>query len=285
MTTEKYTNRASSALAAGIDDDDTTLTVDDATTFPTAGNFRVIIGDELMIVTAVSGDTFTVTRGAEGTTPASHDMGDSVTHIVTAASIRNIVSQIVSTDLTAADFTAINSPTTTDLDGAVVFRSPPNTSAYLVRALARPFAAGDTVTICVDVNAMRIGSTNQDYGVGFRDSVGGRALYLHFFGQTGSRTPEFRVARYSTISAWSSNQFIAVQPPWGSRLWFRLSNISTTLKFEFSADGEAWATIYTESETAYLANAPNQVYIGSGYWASASTEPDLTMTIRQWLEQ
>jgi hypothetical protein len=38
--------------------------------------FRVLVGTEIMIVTNVSGTTFTVTRGAEGTTAASHSSGD-----------------------------------------------------------------------------------------------------------------------------------------------------------------------------------------------------------------
>lgn len=37
--------------------------------------FRVIVDDEIMIVTAVSGGNWTVTRGADGTTAASHLAG------------------------------------------------------------------------------------------------------------------------------------------------------------------------------------------------------------------
>jgi hypothetical protein len=87
---ENYTNRASSTLTASINDSVGSLAVDDASLFPSSGNFRVIVDDELMIVTAVSGSTFTVTRGAEGSTAASHDSGVVVGHIITAGSIQAI---------------------------------------------------------------------------------------------------------------------------------------------------------------------------------------------------
>jgi hypothetical protein len=55
--------------------------------FPTTGQFRIKIDAELMLVTAVSGTTFTVTRGIEGSTAASHANGATVTHILTAGAL------------------------------------------------------------------------------------------------------------------------------------------------------------------------------------------------------
>src|SRR5690606_18598073 len=51
--------------------------------------FRILIGEELMLVTGVSGNTFTVIRGVENTTPAQHSLGDRVVHLLTKAALDN----------------------------------------------------------------------------------------------------------------------------------------------------------------------------------------------------
>jgi hypothetical protein len=52
-----------------------------------AVNFRIRVDDELMLVTGVSTNTFTVTRGIEGTSAAAHADGALVTHVLTAGSL------------------------------------------------------------------------------------------------------------------------------------------------------------------------------------------------------
>jgi len=84
---ERFANNAASTLSAAVAAGATSLTVAGATAFPSAGNFRILIDSEIMLVTAVAGTTFTVTRGQEGTTGASHASGAAVTHIVTAGSL------------------------------------------------------------------------------------------------------------------------------------------------------------------------------------------------------
>ena len=64
---ERFANLASTTLAATINDGQTTIAVASAALFPTLPQFRILIGSELMIVTHVSGTTWTVTRATEGT--------------------------------------------------------------------------------------------------------------------------------------------------------------------------------------------------------------------------
>ncbi len=61
--------------------------------YPVTGNFRTLIGTELILVGANNGvDTFSgCTRGVESTTPASHNDGDAVTQVLTAASLINAI--------------------------------------------------------------------------------------------------------------------------------------------------------------------------------------------------
>lgn len=86
---EQYANSARSTLNGAINNSVTSLVVASGTPFPSAGNFRLKIDDEIMIVGARSGTTLSsITRGAEGTTAASHADGAAVTSPLTAASVR-----------------------------------------------------------------------------------------------------------------------------------------------------------------------------------------------------
>jgi hypothetical protein len=88
---EQYANvlTANPTLSAGIDNVVTSLTVTDGSTYPAGGDFRVRIDNEIIVVGARSGVTLSsLTRGAEGTTAASHSFGAEVKHELTAASLK-----------------------------------------------------------------------------------------------------------------------------------------------------------------------------------------------------
>ena len=87
MSTEKFTNNASTTLNGAINNAVTSLTPTATTGFPTAGNFRIRIDDEIMLVSAVSGGNFTVARAQEGTAAASHSNGATIRHVLTAGAI------------------------------------------------------------------------------------------------------------------------------------------------------------------------------------------------------
>ena len=76
-------------VSGGISISSTTLTVASAAGFPAAPEFRVQIDSELLVVTAGAGSTsWTVERGVDGTAPAAHAGGATVTLVerVTVAS-------------------------------------------------------------------------------------------------------------------------------------------------------------------------------------------------------
>lgn len=88
MAREFLANDATSTLSAAIvSTSATTLAVTSATGFPATGTFRVLVDAEIMQVTGVSGTTFTVVRGVEGTTAATHSSGATIANIVTAAGL------------------------------------------------------------------------------------------------------------------------------------------------------------------------------------------------------
>jgi len=94
-------NRAYSTLAADIDDDDTSLTVatGEGARFPSNFPFNITIclrtgatesNIEIVKCTNRSGDTLTIVRGQESTTPVAHSAGELIELRVTAAIIKQI---------------------------------------------------------------------------------------------------------------------------------------------------------------------------------------------------
>ena len=87
---ERFTNGARTALQTSVNNALGTIEVDDGTGFPGAGRFRIRVDTELMLVTAVSGTTWAVDRGAESTTPASHAAGADVVQVLTAGALQEL---------------------------------------------------------------------------------------------------------------------------------------------------------------------------------------------------
>ncbi len=85
---EKFSNRAHAVLSGTINNSVTSLGVDDGSVFPTDGNFRIRIDDEIMIVGARSGNTLSsILRAQEGTAAASHTAAATVNHYLTAEAV------------------------------------------------------------------------------------------------------------------------------------------------------------------------------------------------------
>jgi hypothetical protein len=98
---EKFANNAITQLSGAIGAGDTSLSVADASAFPTTGQFRILIDSEVMTVTSVSGTTFTVTRNSEtvggGSGAAAHANLAQVAQILTAGALANCPRALTST--------------------------------------------------------------------------------------------------------------------------------------------------------------------------------------------
>lgn len=85
---ERFVNgNAGSQLQGGISAGAGSLVVGDASVFPPAGRFPIVIDNEVLLVTALAGTTFTVTRGQEGTAAASHADGARVEYCLTQGAL------------------------------------------------------------------------------------------------------------------------------------------------------------------------------------------------------
>lgn len=107
----KFANLASTTLASATTNAATSITVSDASSFPSLGGsdyFYASIGEgltsEIVKVTAVSSNTLTVNRGQDGTTAAAHSAGTVVALRVVAAALDDIASQAQ----TAADTESVS---------------------------------------------------------------------------------------------------------------------------------------------------------------------------------
>jgi hypothetical protein len=121
---ENFANNYQTTLNGSITSTATTLVVTSATGAP-AANFRILIDNEYMLVTNVSGTTFTVTRHIEGSTAAIHADQATVTQVVTLAGLLQYIQDNAPT--TFANITvnggALNSfkcTTNADTDGSTI---------------------------------------------------------------------------------------------------------------------------------------------------------------------
>lgn len=121
---EQLANLATSTLNGGISGSVTSLTVTSATGFPTTGEFRIMIDSEIIIVGTVSGTTYSnLQRGAEGTVPAAHSNGATITCILTEDALSCFRRD-------NAQLGAYSSVSTAVKDGRLVFT---NNSPYLLK--------------------------------------------------------------------------------------------------------------------------------------------------------
>lgn len=123
MATEKFSNLAITQLNGSLDNSTTSVVVQSASLFPTTGNFRIVVDSEIMLVTNVSSNTFTVTRGAESTSAVSHANGATVSHVYTAGALNQQRAETIATG-------AIGSLPTAEINGRLYL---PNDSPYPAR--------------------------------------------------------------------------------------------------------------------------------------------------------
>jgi hypothetical protein len=96
---EQLANFGNTTLAEDLDNSETTVTVTSGSVFPSSGNFRINIDDEIMLVTSRSTNDLTVTRGAESTVAATHNNGATVKQVLTAAGLNTAIDERGQTSL------------------------------------------------------------------------------------------------------------------------------------------------------------------------------------------
>jgi hypothetical protein len=306
MTTpnrEQHQNDATTTLNGSITNSDSPITVTDGSVFPSSGNFRVMIDSEILICTARSTNSLTVSRGQDGTSAASHSSGATISMIYTAQGLSQLFqddnamtgySSLTpqqglwaddgSTILTSSDFTWQNQggATISDVDGTV-FMTAPTDSGRNVRIQERS-APSTPYTYIVGMQYLcpgQDGDAKPGFGCGFRESSSGKLMLLtilseSFFGPYIS----ICVQRYSN----TSTLFTTLNGPTPLLLmndvaWMKMENDGTNLKWYVSTDGASWLLFFSESKTAYFSGNPDKVLWHAGNYLNSGS-PAATMQAR-----
>ena len=144
MATEEYANVATTTVSSGGTDapasgTSESWTVASSTPFPAAstGSVQFHVADpaassEMMLVTNISGTTWTVTRGAESTTPVAHTAGFTVWLVVTAGDLTALA--------TSASVTAAVATETSRAEAAEATKGPILTQATVQTGNANALA-------------------------------------------------------------------------------------------------------------------------------------------------
>ncbi len=298
---EVFANDARDAVNTAMDASVTSLVVKDASTFPTTGNFRVNIGTEIMLVTAVSGATFTVVRGHEGTVAAAHSVDDVVTGIVTAGAIEQMAKDYVplwkntpqlgsltngaGANLTTTDFTWVNqgSAVVTDINQGIKITTP-RTIALAVRGqvMSAPTAPYTITAAFGHSNTAPRGSTDLPWiGLGFRETASSKLSNIRVHGNGISLT---NYTNPTTASATPLN--IAFYTKQIDRYYLKIEDDNTNIKYFFSNNGSEWLELFSELRGAFFTTAPDQVgFFTNGRWVvTLGNETDHDGLLLHWSE-
>lgn len=271
---ERLHNNSLTTLNGGITAAATTVTVADGTVFPNEGDFRVIVNEEIMLVTGVSGNDLTVVRGSEGTTAAIQADGAACRCILTAGALeqwaddlsagysdRNpyrIMDEGVTIDDT--DFTWLNQSTSsvqTETWGGISMQIPNNSSQYNLRGL---YITAPSAPWTVKMH-YRFGpgaklydlTSATSFGLMARESSTGKLLTCHH--RLGDGLESWKMTDETTYSA-------NLGPTWvntGNEGWLMIEDNNTNIITSVSLDGINWLEIGSESRTAHASGGMNQI--------------------------
>lgn len=271
---ERFVNDASTTLNGTINASVQSIVVADGSVFPSEGDYRLLVDDELVLVTARSTNTLTVERGAESTTAASHTDGTQIDAVLTADAINQLVDdstagysdrypfRILDEDgntLTSSDFTWVNQGTATVIDdswGGITMTC--NTlSGDNMRILKRSAPSGAwklTSHITFGPGYNNGGGASSSFAsICVRESDTGKLAVIEL--RIGGLV---RVRRYASASSFNSEQ--ANMDFTSDRAWLQIEDDTSNLYFRISMDGINWFEMASYGRTAYMSSAgPDEV--------------------------
>jgi hypothetical protein len=304
---EQHKNQASTTLNGSITNSDNPITVTDGSVFPSTGNFRVMIDTEILICTARSSNSLTVSRGQDGTSAASHSSGATISMIYSTQGLSNLFLNADAlhgyssrkptqglwaddgkTIITTSDFTWQNQggAAVSDEAGTIVMTCPTDAGRNL-RVQER--SAPSTPYSYIGAFSVNVGMLDTDakpaFGMGFRESSSSKLMLGSFMVESffGWR-PTVNISRFSNTSTLFTTNFgghiIMFR---GELLWMKIENDGTNLKWSLSNDGTEWLTYFSESKTAYLSGNPDKVlWFGSEHLNSVSPATSAVVRLHHW---
>lgn len=295
MASEKVANLAETTLASGYTSGGASITVTSATGFPTAGVFRVRLGNASRTtyrVDSVSGTTFT--GGAEAN-DANAASSDTVVQIASRQTFERLLqspetgaihapSGVSAADfygplwkmvpVIGADFAWVNQGTAsvTDANGISYLSAPTSTTNVRLRQKTQP-ATPFTITAAVIVNQST--ANNSECGLMLRESATDKMVGLCL--RDGISTS---VQRYTNVTTIGVTVFSRTDGRLG-RLWLRMTHDGTNIVSSFSLDGVNFYQVDTHAKTASFTTDSNQV----GYFVcNRSSTVTIALSVFSWIE-
>jgi hypothetical protein len=296
---EQFANEPSAVLSGAINNSVTSITVSGATNIPASGTFRCRIDTEYMSVSAVSGSTWTVTRGNGGTTAASHADSAPIDVIITAEALNALVSvQAGGTEVSNRRVLNFIGATVSDnsgssraditIQGEYGITQPPvlsnwtwvnQTNATAVDTtrgiymenvtpatghsfnILKKAAPATPYTITAKLKCLWYGNDFQEIGLCFRESSSGKLTTWCFSPDTGGFfLGQFGFTNPTTYG--SNNGFY--QRVTSDDYYLRIADNGTNRKLSYSRDGEHFIEVFSESRTNFLTADEVGFYIDSG---------------------
>jgi hypothetical protein len=289
MTVERFANLAETSLASGYTSGGASISVTSAAGFPSAGVFRVRLGNTgktIYRVDSVSGTTFT---GAAEANDANANSGDSVKIVASKAVAERFLQAPEAGEanafggLAAADeYGPIYKLTRLDQSGwswvnqggaavtqgsGVVFLTIPTNVAENVRGrfVAAP-ATPWTRTVGLNNNPI-LG--NCAWGFWLRESGTGKLVGTCFRTPSGDTRPLLSARKYTSPTVFSSQSEIGPIVP-AAMSWFRLADNGTNITLSYSFDSVNYTTLLTETRGTFFTTGPDEIGI-AGHNFSGTT--------------
>jgi len=295
---EILVNDATAVLDGSIDGSQTTLDVLDGSVFPSTGDFRVRVEDEIMLVTARATNTLTIVRGIEGTSGASHADALDVTAIVTQGSLQRYardnddlfdsgrppLGRIVDGNgdvLTSADFTWFNqdSSSVADRNGTIVLTRPLQGGGEHASGMSKA-APSTPYTIVCGLRPNYVCGGAYVTGLVFRQAGTGKFTTCRWL-EVGNGSPGIRITHYTSPTSVDSSPTLLVATNFCGIIWMRGTDNGTNIIFEVSNDGIDWVQVYSASRTIFMSGGPDEV----GFYLDAvSSADDSYTTLVHWNE-
>lgn len=295
---EQFVNDATTTLNGAINNSVTSITVTDGSVLPAEGDVRLIIEDEIVLMTSRATNVLTVVRGVDGSAAASHSDTDVIKAVMTAAQISQFVDDawfgstgrkpyrlldINGTTLTKSSFTFLNQGTSsvaddpfggltvtineTSGDYKLLHRTAP-TPPYILTAHLM-FGAGA---------AYGTGSTGSVTGIGGRESSTGEFMFAGF--KVGDIASSQKWNSPSSFNAvWTGNVSIDMDY---DQMWLQWEDDNTNVFARVSNDGVNFFQLATEGRTSFMAGGADQIIVAM---KAATQQADRLLHLRAWIEE
>lgn len=318
---EQFANIGQATLNNGttLSSGATSTTVSSGVNVPSSGTFRALIDTEIIKVTAVSGSTWTIVRGDDGTSAASHTDGATAYIIVTRAALNALVS-IQNVD------TEVSTRRVLDFDGhfgvsddsgnarckiigsgySEVFVPPViGNFTFVTHSIAgtptavqqgnslyiyHPGTSSDAnVELYITPPATPYSFASRLIPFGLNWSFTSMGMYF------GDGTKLSRLVyqlnnnqvisdRYSAWNTFSATEFSQTASSFCTPTWFKIRDDGTNKTFHMSMDGINWMQLYTESTTAYLASTTRVGFALNGNTGGANNGKVAGLLIQSWTQ-